>query len=299
MKKIEALFSKKRNKMDKWKELYLNHIKGICLGVLGGTFILPLLILLVIKVIDSSPWFFWDIARLENGTSVWLSFWGSYIGAIATILIAFFTLRLTLKNDISAKDNELNQLASSLHRFEVKSIRLYDLTLHYPVEELEHFDKYIDDRYLIRIEFCQPFPPYFKLQIDEFKWGNVENNIDVVKPMEFKVEYESNEQFVMFFLLDKSNDLQGINELYYINYFETQVMSKKERRHRIMLGLTCESRMCAIEHTENENKFELELEIEVENVSDYQEDYVELRTIQRRLNYCRLAAVGENYVQTV
>lgn len=288
MKKIITLFSKKKYIMNNWKKIYLDHIKAISLVVLAMAIVLPVLILQVIQWINKLPWFFGGIAYLENGASVWLSFWGSYIGAIATILIALITLRLTLKNDISAKDNELNGLAIRFHRFEVEDVRLYDLTQCYPVGELEYFDGYIDGRYLIRIEFCEPFPPYFDIQVNGFKWGEIEGGEEGYRSMKFDAEYESNEHFVMFFLLDKNNDMRRINELYYINYFEPQVMSKKERRHRMLINLTCENKMYAVEHDKNENNIEFQIEIEVENVSDYQKDYVELRTTQRKLNYCGL-----------
>lgn len=273
--------------LSNWKKIYLEHIKPITFFVLLASIGFPLLVLVLIRMINQYPNWLGGVAYLEDGISVWLSFWGSYVGAIATILIALITLRLTLKNDISAKDSELNELALKFHRFEVKNIHLYDLEECFPVEELEHFDSYINGRYLIKIEFGQPFPPYFDIQLKKFEWGKMCGNEVVYSPMKCVTEYESNKNFIMLFLLNSDNDMGTINELYYINYFEPLVMLKHERRHWIRIGIQCENKMYAVEHDKNENNMELQIEVEFENISDYQKKYVKLKPTKRKISHCQ------------
>lgn len=272
-----------------WKKYYLDHIKIITIWVLLVSIAFPIFVLLIIRGINRCfPNLFGGIVCVNDGISVWLSFWGSYAGAIATILIALITLRLTLKNDISAKDSELNEFALKFHRFEVKKMNLYDLQECFPVEELEHFDSYINGRYLIKIEFCQPFPPYFNIHLKNFEWGRMRGEEIIYNPMKCVAEYESNKRFMMLFLLNNDNDISAINELYYMNYFEPLVIPKRERRHWIRIGIQCENKMYAVEHDKNENNMEFQIEVEFENISNYQEEYVDLKTTKRKISYCQL-----------
>lgn len=271
------------------KKCYLDHIELISGIIFLISIVFPILVLLIIRAINRYlPNFLGGIVYVDDGITVWLSFWGSYAGAIATIIIALLTLRLTLKNDISSKDSELNEFALKFHRFEVKKMKLYDLKECFPVKEIEYFDSCVNGRYLIKIEFCQPFPPYFDICLKNFEWGRMGESGILYKPMKFEAEYESNKRFVMLFLLNNDNDISSINELYFMNYFEPLVIPKEKRRHWIRIGLQCENKMYAAEHEKNENNVQFQIEVEFENISRYQEEYVALKPTKRNIGYCQI-----------
>ena len=118
--------------------------------------------------------------RLEDGINVWFTFWGSYAGAVTTLILSMATIGLSIKLDKDNKRHTLLQQAMEFHKFQVESIKLYRMEDIFQEKELEKlfspFYKMIDVQQIGRIhnifviEFQETFPPYFDFEIKKIMW---------------------------------------------------------------------------------------------------------------------------------
>lgn len=139
--------------------------------------IFPLLILLIIKLADS----FLPVncyTRLADGINTWLSFWGSYLGCVATVILSVGAILINEKiNRYTLYQNTSNEVGA-FNSFEVKDICLYDLSVDHPGFLLEVFETYDGQRFLMIVTFEKSFPPQYEVKVEEVtvsKDLNVEN----------------------------------------------------------------------------------------------------------------------------
>lgn len=104
--------------------------------------------------------------RLKGGTDVWLGFWGSYLGCVATVLLGIGAIVLNEKiNQYTAYQNTANEM-SAFNNFEVKCVSLYDFQQGHTAATDWFKDRAADERYLFVVSFQRPFPPQYKITIE-------------------------------------------------------------------------------------------------------------------------------------
>ncbi len=102
---------------------------------------------------------------LDSGAEGWFSFWASYLGVVATIIVAFITLRLDLT---ITKNNR----ASDINKLTVKEIRLYDLWRDFTPSVLKI--QGTTKRFALHLTFNK-FEPYYAINIENVYWDRIDN----------------------------------------------------------------------------------------------------------------------------
>lgn len=207
--------------------------------------------------------------RLEDGVNIWFAFWGSYIGAMATVLVGVGTIYLSMKVDEISRSQSGLQIASGFHKLEIHECRLYDCyskKIKVPLEILEKFET--RKRYILEIRARESFPPYFDIDLQEFEWLkkdklSKESLSFLLEKEEMEVVIENNEHLLFFIMFDKKES--DINYFYHIHFYEPKGMFPYEKQRIMCLRLNFKNKMRIYDkpdHPADDIKIDLRLQVE-------------------------------------
>lgn len=157
------------------------------------------LLLMCLKGIDK---FFYDrcenlFARLNGGVEVWFTFYGSYLGVIATVVLGLITLRLSVKIDRMNTADQINTL-------NVEEIYFYDFKRDYKPSVM--MKNGFRSRYCFEI-ILKNYRANYHFESNGIKWGIIkeDNEPDLEQCRQLsncKVYCEQNQQSVLYIYCD-------------------------------------------------------------------------------------------------
>ncbi len=221
--------------------------------------------------------------KMAEDYSLWFAFWGSYFGAIVTVILSICTLYMTVRFQKINEKNTLMQQAMGFHKLRIDEIFLYDLAKSFPIDVFNKFNNPGEGRYIFKISFFEPFPPYFTINVKNVGWG--EGNENRMDKAECKsVAIENNKCLVLYLLLDPQGDQKkDIAKFYYINYYNSKVMKTEEKTRILRICLDCCNQMDIDE--DREYNISLSIDIKVENLSFDENNFVRLNVLNRTIAY--------------
>lgn len=272
----------------KIKDMLLNHKIRLFLILLFIFLIAPFLLLIVMRTIENGiktiPDWIAGFTRLEDGINVWFTFWGSYAGAITTMLLSVCAMYLSVKFERANEKNAMIQQAMAFHQFQIKEVELYDLKQCFPVKILDKFEDVTKGDYIIKIQFEKSFPPYFDVNVEDVEWRDSKSNFRHLEYISSVME--SNIVFNIYLLLAPEDEQRyDINYFYHINYYEPQVMLLRERTRCLRLYLKCENQMDFEKNKDDAMK--LMIDIELENEDFYKNHFISLAVLNRQVAYTK------------
>lgn len=219
--------------------------------------LLPFLIIALIKRADT--WFpNLQFTRLNDGINIWLGFWGSYLGCVATVILSVGAILLNEKiNQYTWHKNTVDQV-SEFNNFEVASIVLYHRDRSYPVKVLARLpDMNYSAKFAILVIFQKPFPPHYRVDIEEIHICKDYNELDASKPVDIK--------FTSLISNCKSTELLFLSDdetlgEFYCSPLTNENTAWKERHYWLRLQLNCDNRL----YESNRPKYYKTLQIEVD-----------------------------------
>ncbi len=205
--------------------------------------------------------------QLSQGVESWYTFFGSYFGVIATVILGIVALRLDIKIQRISRESEINGLT-------VSQIKLYDLWRDYVPSVLRGGD--ISGRFILKLSFDK-FDPYYDIAIEKAEWGLLKSDylpdecyeLDTVS-----VQIKARKQLEIYLNFDDlkvPNSKETMNYFYRIQCFEPIMMKPYERQRCLKLELRLK-KMLYGSQTED---IRANLEITVEN-GNYQDGCVML-----------------------
>lgn len=195
----------------------------------------------------------------DDSISTWFSFYGSYIGAIATVVLGLITLRLSIK--ISEMDN-----VSAVNTFSAKKVCFYDFWRDFKPSVMK--ESRCLTRYCLRLKF-KKYRPYYKMTLMGMEWGRSNTCLDGeqkemdlysinIKDHRF-VEKDNTFLYIFFDDPKCADDEDTFNYFYRIHAYEPLTMKPDERERTIILQIDVENRLFKSEH------YDVTLELLVEN----------------------------------
>lgn len=209
-----------------------------CLILLTLTviFLVPVLILTIIRCLDQKmPLSI--ITRITDGDGIWFSFWGSYLGCIATVVLGIITIRLDRKiNRYTWCKNTVDEI-SQFNSFSVCSVCLESVIDNFILPELEQFSGFYDQqRFLLIVKF-KSFPSYYEVKEEALRWGT-EQDVTVSSPVERTLRISNDNEHTSFNYLLDSDD---INRFFYVQNLNPEAMTRIQRQRCIELQLYCKN----------------------------------------------------------
>lgn len=215
---------------------------------------------------------------LESGAEGWFSFWASYLGVVATIIVAFITLRLDLT---ITKNNR----AADINKLTVKEIRLYDLWRDFTPSVLKI--QGTPKRFALHLTFNK-FEPYYAINIENVYWERIDseqtghtnqrkvhNQKDSSDGLEFsnvQIKGPSVLEEYLYFDDKESVPIENtFNYFYRINCYEPIMMTQYDRQRRLRLTLSLHNML----YSSHPEKIDVEMNLILENCS-YENGYMKL-----------------------
>lgn len=280
--------TKKRKKGKKVKkrikEYLLYHGVQCVLLLIVISMLAPYFLLKIITLLDKiyfriPAWL--EFVRLEDGINVWFGFWGSYLGAITSLVLSVCAMRLSVKMDRENEKNAMVQQAIQFHQFKINNMQLYDLEESFPVHILEKFEDAYEGNYVIRIEFEDAFPVFFDVDIERIEWRDGEGKCESVG---YKTLVHNNERFEIYIsLIPNEEQKKDLKFFYHIIYYEPDIMCLSQKTRGLNIVIKCKNQMDLGEIREETMKFQLNLDLQNEDYRGL--EYRELCIIKRSLIY--------------
>ena len=240
------------------KELLLKHSVLLVIIVVLASLTVPVGLLIVIKWIDG--WMNSDFARLKDGINVWFGFWGSYLGAVVSLVLSICTMRLSIKMDRENEKNAIVQQALQFHQFQIKQMTMYNLQKTMTLNILDKLGHLFEGNYIIELKFKETFPVYFNVNVERVEWRNAEGKFEDIQ---CETIVENSDNFSIYIFLQPNEEQRyDFTYFYYIIYYETCVMSWTEKTRALRLLIQCENRMDYQRRQEDDMRFELNIEFD-------------------------------------
>lgn len=176
---------------------------------------------------------FFNITRFNGGVEAWFAFYGSFFGAMATVILGIITLRLDIKMNQSAQASEINKL-------NLLEIRLYDRQREFRPSDWINGDD--SKRFMLEFVFAR-FEPYYSIEVIQILWCIFNSDFTILKkyPLDKQVAYikTSNKLkiYVSFDDIDTRVSEHSFNFFYRIQCFEPILMPLYEKQRQLELKL--------------------------------------------------------------
>jgi len=260
-----------KNKEDFKKELINKPIISTMM-ISGLLMLVPFVILFLLRLVNwlfrcSGEGFF---TRLDGGIDTWFSFYGSYLGVIATVALGLITLRLSIKID------EMSQ-ASNINAIAVRGIRFYDLWRDLKPSIVEH--NISNKRYCFQISFDK-YQLYYSIKIKGAEWGFWEGGKASKKFQKINIGssyFEKKEEADLYIFCDELEETDSKNTLnfyYHLLAYEPITMKPDERKRDVRICMEMENKL----FDKHPEKFNVILEITLEN-KGYKDDGIDLECL--------------------
>lgn len=204
--------------------------------LLIGLLILPFFLLGLIRGLDR--WLPLDaFTRLPDGEGTWLSFWGSYLGCVATIILSVAALYLSKEiNKYTWYKNTADEIAS-FHQFCVKRISLYDVAMDHP-EEIDYFSEYDSEEFILAVSF-ESFPPYYDIGLQPLEIFSCDANQTKLKLDSVQWQFvNAGEYSHLYYLFNAGEELREFM-LLHIQGANTKTLAQSQRC--IHLSMLCKN----------------------------------------------------------
>ena len=219
--------------------------KGIPMPVYWKLFIISVVIIFLFLIFivpalnalnnfSDTWWGRWQ--TLKNDMSDWFAFWGSFSGAIASVLVGIATIRLTeFQVQLS--------VAAGMPQMVCKEMKIYSVGR--SQINSDYLLKFEDiNNYCIVLNLKPCFPPYFDISIDSIRLM-AERHSEILfnsisEPLEKGKDYyySNNEIFKLFINVPKDLD-SLIEHFYLLNLETTNATLHKDKNIQIILRFRC------------------------------------------------------------
>lgn len=178
--------------------------------------------------------------RFEGGVESWFSFYGSFFGVIATVIVGIITLRLDIKM------NQI-QIASEVNKLTLKKIHLYDRKREFKPSIWANGDD--SKRFMLELIFSR-FEPYYSIEINQVLWGIFDPSFDVLKQYKLDIQVakvQTPDKLKVYISFDdikvndRNNTEHSFNYFYCIQRFEPILMPAYEKQRQLILKLQLEN----------------------------------------------------------
>lgn len=208
--------------------------------------------------------------RLNNGIETWFSFYGSYLGVVATTVLGLITIRLSIKID------KMNQ-ASQISNINVLDLKFYDLWSDLKTSIMERNNA--NNRYCFQIEF-EKYQLYYNLNVKEVEWGIFEGNEGNKKFQKMEkcsAYFEQKENACLYIFCNEFEQCvlaDSLNFFYYLLAYEPITMEANERKRILKMHMEMEDKL----FRKHPDKFNVVLEIVLEN-KEYKDGGIRLECL--------------------
>lgn len=170
--KFCKLFREWSNRLKKWlKCMTLEHPFRMMIMVSGGLLLIALLFRWGLYIVRETLHMtrshtnegFMHFVRTDQGIDTWFSFFGSYFGVIATVVLGIITLRFSFRL------GQREQLAK-VREIKIEQMLLYDMFSDFAPSQWKHSDTR-QYRFLLEIVLAE-YDSVYSSEIDEVWWGN-------------------------------------------------------------------------------------------------------------------------------
>lgn len=260
------------------KQNWYRHPKKTCLIIvvlmLIGAWILPFILQMadcIVETVECIECFEENPLRL--GKDVWFSFYGSFLGVIATVILGFITLRFSANLERIHKEE-------SYFKLNISEIKFYDLYRDFHPSLYREASQ--DKRFLISLQM-DAFEPSYEIRLESMEWGKDENTLKKVKDVEMQILQQ--EKTILKFYFDdiKSDDKDSSSEEsfnYYYRLFAYEPLIKEfnERQRCLKLQFSVKTKR----NTKDKENDIIELSLSVENMG-YKSDGMSLGLCNTRM----------------
>lgn len=263
----EGKRDKQRFKKQRLKARLINHPYKVvfwrCLFLLIFVYLFFLLMKLVDSVLTCLGW---SLFALNGGRDTWFSFFGSYFGVIASVVLGIITLRFSIKVEDMNFANMINEVS-------IKKIRLYDLWRGFKPSAAKSAS--LSKRFIMRIDL-EKFMPYYGVEITEIQWGTLNEQFGVKQYFTLKncdVQcIRKKEKLCIYIYFDDIKEVSDVSIEASFNYYwmlrcyEPDLMTPSEKQRLIRLKFKLKNRLF---HLNEEIKVvTLECRLEYDDVKD-------------------------------
>lgn len=198
--------------------------------------VLPFCLLGLIRGLDR--WLPLDaFTRLPDGEGTWLSFWGSYLGCVATIILSAAALHLSKEINKYAWYKNTADEVESFHQFRVKKISLYKVPVDYP-EEIDYFPQYDNEEFLLAVSF-ESFPPYYDIGLQPLEIFSCDANKTKLELDSVQRRFiNAGEYSHLYYLFNAGKDLREFM-LLHVQGANTKTFTQRQRC--IHLSMLCKN----------------------------------------------------------
>lgn len=175
--------------------------------------------------------------RLPDGEGVWLSFWGSYLGCVATIILSVAALRLSREINKYAWYKNMADEVESFNQFHVKNISLYRVAVDCP-KEIDYFPQYNNEEFMLAVSF-EPFPPYYDIDLRPLEIFACDKDKTKLKLDSMQWQFINTEEYShLYYLFNAGEDLQKFTLLHVQG---ANIKPFAQRRRCIHLSMQCQN----------------------------------------------------------
>lgn len=182
---------------------------------------------------------FLSSVRADQGIETWFSFFGSYFGVIATVVLGIITLRLSFRL------GQREQIAKVVG-IRIKKMRLYDMFSDFAPSQWKHNDVG-EYRFLLKIVLTEQESVY-KFDINKVQWGNCDKDYGYCEREEFdyKVYVDNVNNTVIYIYFnefksesdsEKEESRDAFSYFYHIQEYEPLLLERHERYRWLRLDM--------------------------------------------------------------
>lgn len=266
--------SQKKERFNIKGKLYRHPVRtctAIAAIMLIGAGVLPFILQKAECIVEVADSFGKNPLRMKEPT--WFSFYGSYFGVIATVILGFITLRFSAKLERIHKEE-------SYFKLNISDIKFYDLYRDF------HPSQYREDmnnrRFLISLQI-DAFEPSYEMRLESMEWGKNENLLKKVEDVEMQV-IQQEKTFLKFYLDDIKPVAKGYSSEETFNYYyrlfayEPVIMEFGQRQRCLKLRFSVKTKR----NTKDKEEDIIELFLFVENIG-FKNDSMSLRLCNTRM----------------
>lgn len=235
-----------------FKDCIMRHPVKSLLVAVSALFVFAYFLLWLLTCVDTvvpiSKQYF---TRLSGEVETWFTFFGSYLGVIATVFLGIITLRFSIKVDLIDRTSRFNEL-------NIGEVRLYDLKKDFTPSAIGNH--VMPERYVLTLEF-KSFSPYYNFSLKSVRWGTLEkefkeDQIINIESEHFKYNIEEGSDLKVYLyideLRDEFNQLEcnedeavrlGFDYFYRIHCYEPVAMQPYERQRYLELQFNLSNRI--------------------------------------------------------
>lgn len=239
---------KKQRKFIKWvNNMIMLHpiwVTIIISAVLfGGAFILRLVLWVLNNCLQGYTDNRFVFVQAEQGIETWFSFFGSYFGVIATVVLGIITLRLTIKM------GQKEQVAK-FQNLKISEMYLYDMFADFAPSQLKHGKK--NYQFLLKIILVGHAPEY-ELGVADVRWSECGKKYEPGEEKELpdcEIYVDKADKPIIYIYFndfkdcgDRQESRKTISYFYHINRYEPLMMERHFRCRWLRIDMFMKERI--------------------------------------------------------